>query len=88
MNVSKFKSLVGREDANSTPAIRTGQGGDFGPREYNVRTGIDVSADGPGAAMLAAVEQMGLQTPESFCYQGKYPIGEEMGGRTLPQRGD
>ncbi|MGP8270909.1 MAG: hypothetical protein ACLQLH_12625 [Terracidiphilus sp.] len=68
MNVRKFKSLVGRKDASSTPGIPTGQGEDFAQREYNVRTGIDVSADGPGVAILAAIEEMGLQNPEAFCY--------------------
>ncbi|MGA2086022.1 MAG: hypothetical protein ABSG60_10930 [Terracidiphilus sp.] len=61
---------------------------DFGPEEYNVQTGIDVSADGPGAAMLAAIKEMELRNPEAFCYHvehlqsGKkwevelYPSGE------------
>lgn len=41
---------------------------DFGPDQYNVQTGIDVSADGPGAAMLAAIKEMELRDPEAFCF--------------------
>jgi len=40
----------------------------FGPDEYNVRTGIDVKAKGPEAAMVAAVKKMGLKHAEGFCF--------------------
>lgn len=40
----------------------------FGPNEYSVRTGIDVTADGPGAATIAAIEGMGLRDAEAFCF--------------------
>lgn len=40
----------------------------FGPSEYSVRTGLDVTADNPATATLAAVEQMRLRDPEAFCF--------------------
>ncbi|MDR3715116.1 MAG: hypothetical protein P4L51_20065 [Puia sp.] len=40
----------------------------FGPNEYSVRTGIDVTAEGPGAATIAAIEGLGLRDAEAFCF--------------------
>jgi len=60
--------LGGQGVQSSTMPTSSGRDSGFGPDEYNVRTGIDVAAEGPGAATLAAIEEMALRNPEAFCY--------------------
>ena len=62
-------NLAGRNGQGSTEPISPKQDLGFGPNEYNVHTGIDVTAEDPGAAMLAAVEEMSLRDPESYCFR-------------------
>jgi hypothetical protein len=50
--------------SDASPVVDHG----FGSSEYNVRTGVDVTAEDPAAAMIAAVQQMGIRDPETFCF--------------------
>jgi hypothetical protein len=68
MNEGKPSNLEGRCGRSSTELVSAVVDSGFGLDDYNVRTGIDVRADGPGAAMAAAVEEMGLRDAESFCF--------------------
>jgi len=68
MNEDGPVNLEGQNDQSSVKHFLPEQDSGFGPDDYSVQTGIDVSADGPGAAMLAAIEEMGLRNPEAFCY--------------------
>lgn len=53
--------------------------------EFNVRTGIDVSADSPGAAVLAAIKEMEIRDPEAFCFEvGHLQSGRKWEGELLP----
>ena len=88
MNKDNLVSLEGRSGFRSDARVSPPRTNNFGPNQYNVHTGIDVAADGPGAAMLAAIKEMELRNPEAFCYHvehlqsGKkwevelYPSGE------------
>jgi hypothetical protein len=56
----------------STKPVSTVEDSGFDEDDYNVRTGIDVKADGPGAAMAAAIKEIGLRDAESFCFHVKH----------------
>lgn len=68
MDKEKSANLEGRCDQFSVERVWPMQDSGFEPNDYNVRTGIDVKAHGPGAAMVAAIEEMGLRAPESYCF--------------------
>lgn len=68
MNVDVSMRMGGQSVQTSTVPTSPGHDSGFGPSEYNVRTGIDVAAEGPGAATLAAIEEMALRNPEAFCF--------------------
>jgi hypothetical protein len=69
MNEGDSVNLEDRVDRRSAVIALTGRGSDVGLNEYNVRTGIDVLADGPSTAVLTAIKEMGLRDAEAFCYQ-------------------
>jgi len=68
MNGEKPANLEERRGRCSAEIVSIVRDSGFRQDEYNVRTGIDVKAYSPGAAMAAAVEGMGLRAPESFCF--------------------
>jgi hypothetical protein len=68
MNEEKRANLEGRRDQSYAEHVWPVQDSGFGPDDYYVSTGIDVKADGPGAAMVSAIEEMGLRDPECYCF--------------------
>jgi len=68
MDKEKPTNLEGLCGQFSAERVWPVQDSGFEPTEYTVRTGIDVKADGPGTAMVAAIEEMGLRVPESYCF--------------------
>ena len=69
MNNDELVPLEGGSGFGSDARVSPVRINGFDPEGYNVRTGIDVAAVSPGAAMLAAIEEMGLRNPEAFCYR-------------------
>ena len=68
MKGQESEQLDGRIDPGSATHYPHNNAPAFGPNEYSVRTGIDVTAEGPGAATIAAIEGMGLRDAEAFCF--------------------
>ncbi len=58
----------GGGDFSPAPSVTRIDDLGFGMRDYCVTTGFDVEADGPGAAMLAAVQMSQIQNPEACCF--------------------